>query len=584
MVLAPGKSSSALALLILLAAVLLPCQTPAQPQENPVQGVATDARLQTAAENLASIQRSVEAKRNTLRELREQLKSLEDASERQEAERKIERIRNEIAELQQSFEHIALGGINLSILADQPEQPIDWRVEIEEISRPLLSSLKELTAKPRQLDSLRRDIDRQENQLKVIEKALESIRLFSTQDLPPAATDPIRQLLGTWEQRRDDTERALEISRFKRDSLKSEGIAWRASSGEAIKEFFTGRGLTLLLAIAIGTLIWLILKMVLKVYLRWAYRTPRDIGVTRAPLVLYSFRLATAALIIVATLMVFYVRGDVLFLTLALIALAGAALALRQTLPRYAAEIRLLLGVGPVRENERLVLDGIPLLVESLSVYSVLRNPALEGVVRLPLHAMNDFASRPAGEEPWFPCQPGDFLLLENGSLGRVLRQTIELVEIGIQDAVLQVRTRDLLGQNVRNLSREGFGIAGTFGIDYQHQAICLDTVPGRFREAILERFRQAGFGDDIRDILVEFKTAGASSLDYQIYLVLKGSAAKAYFKAQRLVQQACVDTCNREGWVIPFTQITVHTAIDTPESGPDHATSTLAQPAAGQG
>ncbi|HUT39955.1 MAG TPA: hypothetical protein VM011_01325, partial [Gammaproteobacteria bacterium] len=224
------------------------------------------------------------------------------------------------------------------------------------------------------------------------------------------------------------------------------------------------------------------------------------------------------------------------------------------------------------------------LLVESLSVFLVLRNPALEGVVRLPLHAMNDFASRPAGEEPWFPCQPGDFLLLENGSLGRVLRQTIELVEIGIQDAVLQVRTRDLLGQNVRNLSREGFGIAGTFGIDYQHQAICLDTVPGRFREAILERFRQAGFGDDIRDILVEFKTAGASSLDYQIYLVLKGSAAKAYFKAQRLVQQACVDTCNREGWVIPFTQITVHTAIDTPESGPDHATSTLAQPAAGQG
>ncbi|MGB5472351.1 MAG: hypothetical protein WBQ78_02605 [Gammaproteobacteria bacterium] len=576
MVHAPGKSSSALALLVLLAAALLPCQAPAQPQEHPVQGAA-DVRLQTAAENLASIQRSVEAKRSTLRELREQLKTLEEATERQEVERKIERIRNEVAELQQSFEHIALGNINLSVLADQPEQPIDWRVEIEEISRPLLSSVKELTAKPRQLDSLRRDIERQENQLKVIDKALESIRLFSTQDLPPAAADPIRQLLVTWEQRRDDTERALEISRFKRDSLKSEGIAWRASSGEAIKEFFTGRGLTLLLAVAIGTLIWLILKLMLKFYLGWAYRTPRDIGVTRAPLVLYSFRLATAALIIVATLMVFYVRGDVLFLTLALIALAGAALALRQTLPRYAAEIRLLLGVGPVRENERLVLDGIPLLVESLSVFSVLRNPALEGVVRLPLHAMNDFASRPAGEEPWFPCQPGDFLLLDNGSLGRVLRQTIELVEIGIQDAVLQVRTRDLLGQNVRNLSREGFGIAGTFGIDYQHQAICLDTVPGRFREAILERFRQAGFGDDIRDILVEFKIAGASSLDYQIYLVLKGSAAKAYFKAQRLVQQACVDTCNREGWVIPFTQITVHTA----ESGQDQVAGATAQQAA---
>jgi hypothetical protein len=39
----------------------------------------------------------------------------------------------------------------------------------------------------------------------------------------------------------------------------------------------------------------------------------------------------------------------------------------------------------------------------------------------------------------------------------------------------------------------------------------------------------------------------------------LYGRVGKAYFRAQRMIQQACVDTCNREGWVIPFTQITVH-------------------------
>jgi small-conductance mechanosensitive channel len=65
----------------------------------------------------------------------------------------------------------------------------------------------------------------------------------------------------------------------------------------------------------------------------------------------------------------------------------------------------------------------------------------------------------------------------------------------------------------------------------------------------------------DIKDILVEFKEAGASSLDYQIYIVMNGRAANAYFRAQRMVQQACVETCNREGWVIPFTQITIHSA-----------------------
>lgn len=39
----------------------------------------------------------------------------------------------------------------------------------------------------------------------------------------------------------------------------------------------------------------------------------------------------------------------------------------------------------------------------------------------------------------------------------------------------------------------------------------------------------------------------------------LYGRVAKACFRAQRMIQQACVDTCNREGWVIPFTRITVH-------------------------
>jgi hypothetical protein len=254
----------------------------------------------------------------------------------------------------------------------------------------------------------------------------------------------------------------------------------------------------------------------------------------------------------------------VLLLTLALIALAGAALTLRQTLPRYAAELRLLLGVGPVRERERLVLDGIPYTVESLSVYTVLRNPALEGVVRLPLRAMNALVSRPAAQESWFPCQPGDIILLADGSFGAVLRQTIELVELAVRDSKVQIRTRDFLGQVIRNLSREKFGIASTFGIDYQHQAISLDTVPSCFREAIIDRFERAGLKDDIEDLLVEFKAASASSLDYQIYIILNGRVANAYFRAQRLIQQACVEACNREGWVIPFTQITVHSGDGT--------------------
>jgi small-conductance mechanosensitive channel len=220
--------------------------------------------------------------------------------------------------------------------------------------------------------------------------------------------------------------------------------------------------------------------------------------------------------------------------------------------------------------------------VVSLGVYTILRNPLLEGIRRLPLHDMSEFTSRLAGDEPWFPCERDDFVLLGDGSFGRVLRQTIELVEVLIRDSRMQIATADFLGQNIRNLTRQGFGVAATFGIDYEHQAICLDRVPPVFREAIIDRFDQAGLRGDIEDIAVEFKEAGSSSLDYQVYMVLNGRAAKAYYRAQRLIQQACVDACNREGWVIPFTQVTVHAAAVSEDSDrPDAMKPGAAAPAA---
>jgi small-conductance mechanosensitive channel len=558
MVCALKNSTRNLVLLALLFACA-PFRIDAQTVADQEQGTATEAPSPGAIENLVNIQQSIDLKRSAVRDIKKQLKTLEDTADRQEFEQKIERIKNEIAGLQVSFEQIVLGGINLSILTDQPEEQINWQDEVEKIVRPLLSMLKELTARPRQIDRLRREIEMREDQLRAIEKALESIRLFEKQALAPVAGGAIRQMLADWEQRREDSKRELEIASFNLTTMTDESIPWQISVGEAFSNFFRGRGLTLLIATVIAVAIWGIAKGLLAMYWRLLYRSRYDIGITRAPLVLYSYRLVTAILIVLAILMVLYVRGDVLLLTLAVIALAGAALSLRQTLPRYAAELRLLFGVGPVREEERLVLDGIPFTVESLGVYSVLRNPTLEGVMRLPLRAMNELVSRPAGEEPWFPCQPGDYLLLANGSFGRVLRQTIEVVELAVRDSIVQIRTKDFLSQHIQNLSRDGFGIASTFGIDYQHQGICLDTVPGRFQKSIKARFEKADLKDDIEQLLVSFKEAGASSLDYQIYIVLKGRAANAFFKAQRLVQQACVETCNREGWVIPFTQITVH-------------------------
>ena len=554
-------SVTALTNLVLIALLITSESVPAEEQGSEGNGkvAETQAKLENSVDSLVILQQSIDAKRESVRELTKRLKQMTDPAEILEVQQKIERVKKEIPSLQNSFEYVALGGINQSVLVDQPEQKINWRDELELISKPLISTLKEITAKPRQIDALRRDIDRHQEQLEEIEKALYSLQFFKGQTLPQSVSETINRLSSDWAARRDDTLRALDIAEFKLSNMKVESTTWQTSVWKAVTEFFLGRGLTLFLAVVVGVAIWLVLKVLLELYWRWLYRLKKDVGSVRAPLVLYSYRLFTAIVIVLAVLMVFYVRGDVLLITLALVALAGVALSLRQTLPRYAAELRLLLAIGPVREEERLVYEGVPFKVISLSVYSILRNPLLEGVLRLPLHDMNEFTSRHAGEDPWFPCRPDDYILLADGSFGRVLRQSIERVEVLVRDARVQIATKDFLGQNIRNLSQQGFGVACTFGVDYQHQADCLDSIPVLLREAIITRFEQAGLKDDIQDVMVEFKEAGASSLDYQIYMILEGRAAKAYYKAQRLIQQACVETCNREGWVIPFTQITVH-------------------------
>ena len=554
----------------LLAAALCPQLHAESAASGLEQEAAADTKLQVTFDNLANIQKSIETKLQQVRELREKLKKSEDETEKQELEQKIARIKFDITGLQVSFEHIVLGGVNRSILNEQPEEKFNWQDELEQISRPLLSSLKELTARPRQIDDLHRDIEQLSAQKKVIDKALDSINFFKNQALPSTTVNPVNDLQVDWQQRKEDTERKLEISQLKLDSLMSESDTWQSSTGELLSDFLNGRGLTLFIAIILSLVIWLAFKAILTLYLRWRYQAKRNAGMIQAPLLYYSYRLATVTFILFAILSVFYVRGDILLLTLSLIALTGAALALRQTLPRYAAEIRLLLGVGPVRENERLVLNGIPFKVDSLSVFSELRNPDLDGFVRLPLHLMNEHTSRPARKEKWFPCQPEDYVLLGSGSLARVLRQSIEMVEVAVVDSIMQIRTREFIEQNVRNLTREGYGIACSFGIDYQHQAICLDIVPDKFKTAIIKHFEKAELKEAIKEILVEFSGAGASSLDYRIYIVIDGKAAKAYYRAQRVVQQACVDACNIEGWVIPFTQITVHTALNSKTTGDD--------------
>lgn len=517
------------------------------------------AQRQQIRGQLAEIQQSIASRREELTNLQASLEAATE-DERSEITARIAQLSQAIAELNESFEQILIGGLDVNAFEGEDEQqPFDWRAELEQITRPLLNSLKDLTEKPRRIEALRANIQIFQEQQALAEQALTALDGFNAAAFEEGARQRYEAVRAKWQERVDDAERSLEVARIQLANLQGQNVSWQESLRTSLSTFTEGRGLTLALGIAVAVAVWLVLKLVLKVIQTLGRHVDRQ-HTMRVRLLIYGFRVATTLLIILAVLIVFYVRGDLLLTALVIIALATLALSLRQTVPRYLAEVRLLLGIGPVRYGERLIYNGLPMRVRSVNMHSILHNPELSGIIRIPLLALNNYHSRPYHEdEPWFPCRPGDYVVLPDGGFGLVEQQTLETVQLRMMNSPVLFSSADFWAMPIRNLSREGFGVAATFGIDYRHQGICLDEVPQRFEGAIRDALNNHDLGQYMTGLLVDFKEAGANSLDYLVYISFSGAAAGSYYSVGRLVQRTCVAVCNHENWGIPFAQLTLH-------------------------
>lgn len=525
------------------------------------QSAPTETKLDSARAQLAAIATSIQDRRQYLEELRQQLAAADTASEKAELEHEI----NELEQLTQasraSFESIATGGVDSGIFQEQPDQPFNWQRDLFEIIKPFLDQLKQMTETPRAIERLNKKITEQEGRLVIIHRAASNIANVRSGIEDEALNQHLDALERFWQQRGNDVELELQLLRHRLSDLREEHASFWTTVHQGLLDFIKGRGLILAMAFFAAGVVWFLLQALPK-----AIRPHGDdqAAAARKPhyrLLTYGYQAFCGILSLIALLLVLYVSGDWLLLGIALFILVFVVIGSKTYLPRFMSEASLLLDMGPVREGERVIHNGIPWQVKSLNMYSTLFNPELQGgSLRIPLSEMNNMISRPDDpDEPWFPTRKGDFALLSDGSYGQILLQTPEVVQMKVIGATRTFSIDAFLGLSPRNLSRDGFGFAVTFGIDYQHQAICLNEAPGIFHKAVTQALRQSAVGESLESVLVDFKEAGASSLDYLIQVAMNGAAADSYWAVGRIIQQACVLVCNEQGWVIPFPQLTVH-------------------------
>ena len=468
--------------------------------------------------------------------------------------------------LNRNFESLATQLQTEDFYLDKKEDS-GWGKELEGLILPLLQAVGDVTEKPRRIDRLKKRVAALETQLQLFEvgqKNIQSLLAMDNQDLDPKSPQT-KTYLATLDDLKNKYNIKLvrvkleEARRNLASQLESSESIWDAAT-RTIKDFFKHRGYNLLITMAIFFALWFLLTK-LRVFIV-GEKSFFNIQPWTRKLLVTAYSVLVLMLCVVSSLVALYFLNDWLLLSVIVLFMLGVFWASRHFIPQLFQEMRLALNLGTVKEKERLIWNDVPWEVANLGLQATLVNPYLEGgKLNLPLRVLIGKYSRPIVEdEPWFPSRTNDWVILSDGTYGRVEQQTMEQVVLHLKGNTLKFySTPEFLGTTPMNLSK-GFRYDIEFGLDYGVQSRICDEIPKLFEKGLwthLERHYQKD-SPDFTYTKVSFDNAGSSALNLKVIIEVEGRCAESYEEIQRDIQSTLVRICNENNLIIPFNQLTV--------------------------
>ncbi len=452
----------------------------------------------------------------------------------------------------------------------QKKKKLDWVEELQELTKPLLNAVRDLTKKPRMIEELKEKIQTLESKLALHEEATANLKklLADLEANPPPETPAGEKFENRIERLR--TKYDPELVRFNLikarrnlEQILSTDESVVDAATETIKDFVKNRGRNLLVTIAAFIGLWWVLSRLRKWILARKFLSSRTSSIGKLFSAAYNFVVLLFCLLVGLACLYFF--NDWLLITLIIMGLFLLVWTSRQWIPKFLQEIRLIVNLGTVKENERLIWKGVPWLVEEIRLQATLINERLEGgELKLPLHELIGQHSRPVVDhEPWFPTRTGDWVILSDSSYGRVESQTMEQVVLKLKGGALKFYpTPDFLTLNPVNISN-GFRYAIEFGLDYGVQERVIDALPRLFEEGLQKHLARhfEGSPPDFTFLEVSFDHAGSSSLNLMIIVHVDGRCAARFEENKREIQSVLVRICNENDLTIPFNRLTIDLA-----------------------
>jgi hypothetical protein len=547
--------------LLLALLIFLPLCVSAQENGNPDSTPLPDKTIDT----LSSFNDLKIDLQSDIKALTKELAAAHSEAEKNTLKQQLEKLETDLATTRKNFENIA-AGIDITSLREAAEEEFNFQKEIFALLKPALDEMKDMTAHVRQKSDLKEKITYYEARLPVIEKALANIEQLNTEGKNKSLVKSLQDTIEGWKKQQAFMQSELHAAQLELDKLVSSETSIAEASQSYLKSFFQKRGLYLIEALLVVAAVVLLSRLSyagMSKYLPGFRRRHRSFRVRLIELI---HRLLTVLLIVLGPTTVFYLVEDWVLFSLSILLLIGILWTLRQALPRYWHQIQLFLNIGSVREGERVVFQGLPWNVQQINLFCTLVNPVANLKQRVPINDLVDMRSRPSEKsEPWFPCRQDDWVILNDGTRGKVTGISPEMVQLVQRGgAILTYQTSDFLANSPQNLS-PSFRLKETLGISYALQKESTSTIPDILHQYILKRIEQEGYAEQLVNLRVEFALANSSSLDLVVMADFKGELGDLYNRLRRAIQRWCVDACSENGWEIPFPQMTLSGSLVKP-------------------
>lgn len=481
--------------------------------------------------------------------------------DKEELEQAFNQARQNKREYQKLFEQLSLGNIDTARF-NQPktsEAPLtetyNWQNEVLKILQPVFAELRRITEQTWHKDTLKEEEKELKERLVILDAGIEYLEALNPELLSKEALASIKEFDREWKDKKKNLEHELNIVQHHlSEYVDDRNFMVKVSQNSW--DFMKGRGLTIMTAIGVSVGLYYFVSYTFGAMIRRYERKKWRTTSFSFRLFLLVTQLVTFLVSLVSFLMILHSSGDMVLFGFAVLILFTLLVTFRNTIPAYIRKLRLFLNLGQVREGERLIYNGLPWKVDRIHLYGIfLSNPRLDnGELRLPVDAVDKLQSRPIkNDEIWYPSSVGDSLVLPDGKVVKVIRQTPEAIYLDHQGSHIIYPTMEFMNLKARNISL-GYSRSVSFSIECDPLSVTPKKVSETLCRAIQTRLKEAypDISLSERRIKVHLKQiVGGKVMHFTVMFDMPVQTEKLYFEMPSIVQEAIIGSAQNEQWTL---------------------------------